>query len=142
MEKESGAQKLHVKSECYRDIGFRQGLPCKCCRSPKFPHIQTALQAELLSKRSECLCRGAPFSRELWRAVGGGAARGGESVIKASSDHTGVSVPRLRPTSPAQAKASSKGADLQAVVAAAAAAAQAVSSFWLPGLGFHTVSSC
>lgn len=56
-------------------------------------------------------------------------------------------MPRFRPTFPAQAKASSKEADLLAVVveaeaAAAAAAVQAVSSFWLLGLGFHTVSSC
>lgn len=89
---------------------------------------------------------GVPFSSMLQCYGRRGSQRRRKLVIKASSDHTGVSVPRFRPTFPAQAKASSKEADLLAVVveaeAAAAAAVQAVSSFWLLGLGFHTVSSC
>lgn len=54
-------------------------------------------------------------------------------------------MPRFRPIFPAQKKASSEEANLLAVVVeaeAAAAAVQAVSSFWLLGLGFHIVSSC
>lgn len=49
---------------------------------PNFLTAQPALQAKLLSKaklRSECLCRGTPFSSMFQCAKGGGAARGGES---------------------------------------------------------------
>lgn len=77
---------------------------------------------------------------------GRGASRRRKSIMEASSGHTGVLVPRLCPTFPAQGNASSKEANLLAAVAEAAAAAvaavQAVSSFWLQELGFHIASSC
>lgn len=66
-------------------------------------------------------------------------------ILKASSDHTGVSVPRLCPEllSPRhQGKANLLAAAAAAAVAAVAAAAvPAASSVWLLERGSHIVSS-
>lgn len=60
--------------------------------------------------------------------------------IKASSDHTGVSAPRLCPK--LLCPTHQGKANLLAAAAAAAAAAPAASSVWLLEPGSHIVSSC
>lgn len=120
-------------------------------QGPKYPHPWTALQVKSHLKQGRVLS--AMQGRPLLQCAGvccqeeGWLEEEKESTIEASSDHTGVSVPRLCPTFPAQRNASSKEANLLAAVAEAAAAAavaavQAASSFWLLGPGFHIASSC